>query len=486
MLRVIVSIVLAWGLLSGAMAQNVFTVSEVPVAAEAESAALAQRIARDEGRKIALDTLLRRLVAEQDWDYLPTLATGQPSPLAGPEADDAVFDPYAGDTIEERDPFGSAFSEPADPRQPISISDDQVRRFELETNVFNEKSSGTTYRAQITYRFKPDEIRGLLRAARIPYSEEQAREVLIVPVLATATDTYLWESKNPWARAWLERPRGNELTPMVLPVGDVLDIQALTAEEAQNLNAAALRVFQERYDGIAIYLALASLEERSDEFFMRVRLVDATPPNIDNPAPGPSTIGRRILEMSFTGATDDFPVLARGAVASIVDSHAATWKQRTRVDYGMQRTFDLTAWYREQRELSHIQDAIAGSALVIDINPGPLSNGNAAMTLTVVGEENQFRLAMRERDLEVWRDAADRWHIAELDFAEELMAREGPLRADIVDEQNERGRRGNGLGRFFRRGQRNDNDRSGDDRSDGDDDDIPELPDDLFGDEDGR
>ena len=475
MLRVIVSIVLVFGL-NAALAQNVFTVSEVPVAAEADSAAAAQQIAREEGRKQALDILLRRLVAEQDWIYLPSLAEGLKA-----QADQSVEQDFDGAYVPEPT---MPLLESEDPRRAVVLGDAQVRALELETNVFNEKSSGTTYRAEITYRFKPDGIRSLLRGARIPYSEEQARQTLIIPVLVTEAGTYLWESKNPWARAWLERPLGNELTPMVLPVGDVLDIQALTADEARQLNAAALRAFLERYENMATYLAVGRLSERNQEFRLFVQLVEATPPSLDRDAPITSSFGRRVLELNFSGANDDFPALARAAVRGSIDQHAAAWKQRTRVDYGLQRTLELTAWYREQRELSHIQDAISSSALVIDLDPGVFNNEAQRMTLTVVGEEDQFGLAMRERDLDVWEDERGRWHIAELDFAAELKARDEPLSADLVDEQTERGQETCGLGRFFGRG--GDCGDSREEDAGSNDEEIPELPDDLFGDDNGR
>ena len=57
----------------------VFIVPEVPVFAEADSAAQAQSIAQDRGRRRAMDILLRRLTAEEDWGYLPNLTAGEPA-----------------------------------------------------------------------------------------------------------------------------------------------------------------------------------------------------------------------------------------------------------------------------------------------------------------------------------------------------------------------------------------------------------------------
>ncbi|NNU16348.1 DUF2066 domain-containing protein [Parvularcula sp. ZS-1/3] len=454
-----------------AFAQDVFTVAEVPVAAQAKSAAEAQEQARDLGRRQALDLLLRRLVSEEDWIYLPNLAEElEAEAVTTPRAE--TYDIYDPNSVEAQLPT----------KQPLSLTEQQIRSFEMETNVFNEKSSGTTYRAQITYRFKPDAIRNILRGARLPYSEEQARRVLILPVLRTANDTYLWEAKNPWARAWLARPLVNELTPMELPQGDVIDTQAITADEAANLNGAALRAFAERYTASKIYLAKGDLQEVNGEFRLRVRLIDATPPSLNASGPQTSAIGTEVVDLFFRGKDDDFPALARRAVESTVARHSASWKRRTLVDYSQQRTFDLTAWFNTQAAWSHIQDAINDSALVQDAETQAFSNANAIMMLTVVGAEEQFSLAMRERDLTVWQDRSERWHIAETDLASVLMTRTEPLTTDI-DEEVERRR---GLGRFFgRRGNRDDraDEPEAEDTSEAE---IPELPDDLFGDDGGR
>jgi hypothetical protein len=456
--------------LSGrALAQDVFTVAEVPVSAEAESAAEAQALAREQGRRRALDLLFRRLVAEEDWVYLPNFAAGTEAKGGADQYDIYSEDGFA-----------------ADPRRAIVIPPEEIDDLEQETTPFGEKSSGTSYRARITYRFKPDAIRSILRSARLPYSEEQAREVLILPVLVTENDTYLWEAKNPWARAWLERPLTNELTPMMLPRGDVIDVQAITAEEAKELNAASLRAFAERYGQGQVYLALGRLSREGEQFRFFVQLIDATPPAITAEGTGPSAIGEQVTDLFFRGDADDFPALARRAVESTVQRHAGTWKRRTLVDYGLQREFQLTAWFDGQRAWAQIQDAVRRTALTLDYETQAFNRENAIMQLTVVGSEQQFELAMRERGLQVWQDTAERWHIAEAALADQLQGRMGPLTTEIDEEANKR----RGLGRFFRRDRGRgveevELDPIEAEEADGetdDEDDVPELPDDLFGD----
>jgi hypothetical protein len=457
-------------------AQDVFTVPEVPVFAEAKTAGEAQTLARDQGRLAALDLLLRRLVAEEDWVYLPSLSKGEEA--------QALSDPYA---------TGGAYnpdrSTAVAMKQPLALNPDAAAALERETNVFNEKSSGTTYRANITYRFKPDAIRDLLRTARLPYSEEQAREVMVLPVLETANGLYLWEAKNPWARAWLERPLTAELTPMVLPRGDMIDVEAISAEEARNLNAAALRAFQERYGEERLLLALGKLSEVGGNFRLYVQLIEATPPSLEGSET--SAIGTTVTEAFFRGSDDDFPALARRAVEATVQRHSRQWKRQTLVDFGRERAFELTAWFGTQREWTDIQNAIQGTPLVRNNDVRAFNTENAIMALTVVGAEEQFDLAMQQRGLDVWQDTTGRWHIAQADRAGTLQATMQPLTTDIDAEADRR----RGLGRFFRRGGRDrsieteelpelEDNQSGEAQESEDGEEVPDLPDDLFGDDD--
>ncbi|NRA28863.1 MAG: DUF2066 domain-containing protein [Parvularculaceae bacterium] len=433
---------------------RVFTVPEVPVFAQAKSSAQARAEARDQGRAVAFDLLMRRLVAEEDWIYLPQMSQNLPA-AASPEMFGEGLDIDLSSEMAPR------------MKTPVTVDANGLRSLEQETNVFDEKSSGTTYRASITYRFKPDAIRALLQGARLPYSEEQAREAMILPVLKTANGVYLWEAKNPWARAWLDRPLSHELTPFVMPRGDIVDIEAITAEEALNLDTARLRAFAERYNLSRLMLAVGELREQGPDFQFTVTLIEATPPVEVGEI---SAIGARVGEAYFRGGVNDFPLLARQAVEGTVENHARRWKRQTLVDFGLRRTLRLTAWFESQRGWSDIQDAIQSSALVVEREDGVFNRKNAIVDLTVVGEANQFRLAMAQHALDVWQDSTGRWHIAEKDLAAELKKELRPLTTDLDEQVEER----RGLGRIF--GRRNN-------RSRDTEDDVPDLPEDLFGDD---
>ncbi|MEQ8934664.1 MAG: DUF2066 domain-containing protein, partial [Amphiplicatus sp.] len=205
-----------------AVGDDVFVVPRVPVQAQADSATAAKQTAQDMGRRRAMDILLRRLTVEEDWVYLPRLAAGQTAGAAdGGEA--GVFNP------------NDAYSPPSlesGPKRAITLTGRDLELLESGFEVYAEKSSAATYRAYITYRFKPDAVRRLLKDARLPYSETQTRTARVIPVLQTANGLYLWEENNPWMAAWKSRPYNNELTPMSAPLGDLEDAARLSARQA--------------------------------------------------------------------------------------------------------------------------------------------------------------------------------------------------------------------------------------------------------------
>ena len=170
-MRAIIFSVLLLALAVPATAQDgsIFTVPRVPVFAEAENAAAAQVQAQEQGRKVAMDLLLRRLTAKDDWGYLPRLAKGQSAREEGVEPAPAAPSPD--------DPYAGAVSV----KRPVQVSAEDLPRIELSFAPYDEKTSRTTYRAEVTYRFNPDRVRALLTEAGLPYSESQTRRALVLP-----------------------------------------------------------------------------------------------------------------------------------------------------------------------------------------------------------------------------------------------------------------------------------------------------------------
>lgn len=471
---------------------TIFTVPQVPVFATAETASEAQVQAQREGRAEAMDLLLRRLTAEDDWVYLPRLAEGEPAPadtgdVAPPPADpmvDELFDLGMADEV------GLGQETPTfDRKRAIRISAAELAELEEGFAVFEEKTSRNTYRARITFRFKPDAVRAILEGAGLPYSEAQARRALVLPVLETANGRYLWQTDNPWARAWLARPLVNELTPLILPLGDTQDVRTVNVDDVMAYDAETMAGLAARYRTKQVLVAHALLRQGNNgQFRVRVQLVDAflagrgdataaraatAAARYDDDAgfgalpDDPDTIGTvgdNLADVTLEGPTNDFPALALEAVNAVVSKYGEGWKEKTLIDHAAVRALRLTAWFGNLEEWAAIRQALEGTPLVRTMDIGAFNNENAVIDLVVIGEQDQFVLAMRQENLTVWRDEDGAWNIAGFGRAERVKRLGTKVSVDEIVATG---------GDFPSSG----------DRLLGSGEDVPALPNDLFGDD---
>lgn len=147
-------------------------------------------------------------------------------------------------------------TQPADhARLPKADGTQYVRDFSVDY----ERSSATRYIATLTVRFNPAAVKRLLQGAGIAYAEPRSRAVVVVPVWKAAGDrAVLWDDPNPWRAAW-SRLGGGGLVPLVVPTGDLADIQAITAEQALAGAADALQAVGARWRSPDVLVAAAGL-----------------------------------------------------------------------------------------------------------------------------------------------------------------------------------------------------------------------------------
>jgi hypothetical protein len=84
-------------------------------------------------------------------------------------------------------------------------------------SVRSERNSSTRYIASLDFSFRADSVRAVLQQEGIPFIEEQAREVIVVPVVRTpqgAVDT--GAAARAWSGIWKSLDLEHTLTPMDL------------------------------------------------------------------------------------------------------------------------------------------------------------------------------------------------------------------------------------------------------------------------------
>ena len=204
---------LAWWPASIARAQNgadLFQVSGIEVDATAADAVAAREQALLQGQIEGLRRLMRRLVPAQEHARLPSV---------GP----AEIEQYV---------------------QNFEIADEQV--------------ASNRYLAQLTVRYEPEAVRGLLRGAALSYAETVSEPIVVLPVYRTSAGAQLWPDNNPWWQAWADHLNLERLLRLVLPLGDLQDMATVSADQAMAGDPDALAALGQRYGTDDVLVAIAS------------------------------------------------------------------------------------------------------------------------------------------------------------------------------------------------------------------------------------
>ena len=342
-----------------ARAESVFTVAHVAIDAEAASAAEARELAIAAGQRAALETLLRRLTVA---------GTALPAP-----PDDSIAAMVAGFAIDR------------------------------------ELVSTTRYRASLTVDFDPAEVRRLLRESGVAYAETLSKPVLVVAVQRDPGGILLWEDGNRWRRAWEERPPHGGLVPILLPLGDVIDLGTVDAARALASDAEALTALAALYGTSEVAVAVAGLSGSA-------AVAKPSAPAAEN-ASGDAPAAGRALTLSLRRiAADESQAVQKTLIGREGESERALlkrgtdrvitlleddWKAANLIRYDEQRVLRARVPIASLGEWVSIQRRLATLAMVASVEIDSLSRSEGRLTLRYHGTEDQLRLALGQDDLDL-------------------------------------------------------------------------------------
>ena len=342
-----------------ARAESVFTVAHVPIDAEAASAAEARELAIAAGQRAALDTLLRRLTV---------VGTDLPPP-------------------------------------PDNIIATMVAGFAID----RELVSTTRYRASLTVDFDPTEVRRLLRVSGVPYAETVSKPVLVVAVQRDPGGILLWEDGNGWRRAWEERPPHGGLVPILLPLGDVIDLGTVDAVQALASDADALAALAALYGTSEVAVAVAGLS--GSAAVAKPSAPAAESDDGDAPAAGRAlTLSlRRIaadesraIQKTLIGREGESEkALLRRGTDRVITLLEDDWKAANLIRYDEQQVLRARVPIASLGEWVSIQRRLAALGMVASVEIDSLSLREGHLTLRYHGTEDQLRLALGQDDLDL-------------------------------------------------------------------------------------
>jgi hypothetical protein len=329
-LRILTFLVLVFGspALDARAADDPFTVTGIQVDASATSATEAQTIAINSGRARAWAALFHRLTKQQDWS-----------------------------------------------RQP-ALDDVTIQRLIRSYLPVNERRSTTRYVANMTYIFNPDAVRRVFRQYNIAYADMQARPILVVPMAPG------YQPRGAWTLAWANPRYSGAAVPLVLPLGDTVDVSALgvlkfPTSTWQDVEAVASRVHADE-----AWLVL--LQPANGQLSIKLKRLAAgnSPPIPDILVPVPP---KTPVAKAYASAADV-------ADNAIVDA----WKARSAIDFGKRSKLIAEFRIESLASWSAMLQKLATVSTIADVGVVGMNTGEARIAISYVGSSDQLSELVRQ------------------------------------------------------------------------------------------
>ncbi|GAB6051429.1 hypothetical protein JCM17960_02490 [Magnetospira thiophila] len=328
----------------------------LPVDVTADSAAAARETALAEGQVKAFRALLERMTLAEDWPRLP------------------------------------------------EVRPEEVQSYIRDLSVDHEKTSQVRYLADLTVRFREEDIRDLLRAHDVPFAETFSKPLLVLPIYESGGRTVIWEEPNPWRDAWRRLPATNGLVPLVHPIGDLQDMTMVHVTQARDKAMEPLGLMAQRYGADDVLVLLAAVgQDPTGQRYQATVTVDRI---------GSSTwMSKNFSELAESEPGQSEAAFLDQLVAQVAARVEDEWKRDNLLRYDSLNvvavTLPVTAlsdWLEVRRRLNRV-------AVISEVDVVLLARDEVRLNLHHLGTIDQLALALAQADLTLSLDG-DQWRLS--------------------------------------------------------------------------
>lgn len=258
-----------------------------------------------------------------------------------------------------------------------------VRNFEID----RERASSARYIATLRVKFDADAVRGVLRASLVPFAETISNPVLVLPVLRREGALMLWDDANPWRDAWRTLPARAGLVPFIVPLGDIADAGAVSAEDAAKGDMAKLAPFARRNgaDDVLVAIAEPGAGAALDITITRLSTVSQERTWVRNLAP--------------TRPFETAPQLMAAAAAAIAHEIEEAWKKDNVLRFDAPREIVARVPLGGLADWANLRKRLDGIALIERSDTISVMRSGAMLRLRFLGDEEQLKMALAQRVL---------------------------------------------------------------------------------------
>lgn len=272
------------------------------------------------------------------------------------------------------------------------VSETDLARLVQGFEIDDERVSATRYVGSMTVRFRPAAVRDQLGGAGAAYVEPPTQPLVVLPVTIVEGKPILWEDRTRWREAWEARERGSSLVPLVVPEGEIEDLQAIGAEDALSGKPEALTAIARRYSANGVVVARSEL------------------PASGEPTPGqPLTV--EVARFALDGTREQQTVAVRPdandrpadlltrAVTFVSAALDEAWKRDNAVVTGGEQSVAVAVPLGRLEDWIETRKRLASVQAVSRVDVLALSRVEALVGLTFRGDVERLRQVLARRDL---------------------------------------------------------------------------------------
>ncbi|AWK86909.1 DUF2066 domain-containing protein [Azospirillum thermophilum] len=279
------------------------------------------------------------------------------------------------------------------------VSDNDLARLVQGFEIDDEKVSATRYVGSITVRFRPNAVREAIGgSASAQYVEPPSRPFVVLPVTVVDGTPVLWQDRTAWRAAWEERPASSNLVPLVVPDGELPDVQAISAEEALAGNQEALARIAQRYRAGGVIVARTEMGGNGPDLArgMTVEVTRYMPDGVRD---------TQTVNVKADGSDRPNDFLSR-AVTFVGASLDDSWRRDNMVATGPEQTTLVRVPLARLEDWVETRKRLTGIAGLTRTDVVSLTRSEALVSLTHRGDPERLRQSLARRDLGLTRSTA--------------------------------------------------------------------------------
>lgn len=280
------------------------------------------------------------------------------------------------------------------PAPDVSTVSTMIQDYEIS----NEQLSSVRYVADYKFRFRDSAVKQYFSKSNVSYTDVSAKPALILPFFQRGGQTMLWSPYNVFMKAWSRANNLQGLVPLVVPMGDISDVQDIGDDEAMNYQDAKLNRLLARYEASEAIILVAT----PDETLSRVE-------NPSDAAVGNLNVQIFRTDRGYPELVQNVDVAASGSdtLASLMDRAVTNvqkelrndWKSKTVVNTAITNSVDVRVRYSSLKEWADTQRALKRVYGINQIHVKSVTPSEAYVNLRFEGDERRLALALEQVNL---------------------------------------------------------------------------------------